>query len=382
MRILHLASFAGNSGDSLNHNGFRTWIEGFFPGQTTWSEFEIRDIYRGEKTFAHDLVYESKDSDLLIVGGGNYFELWPENTSTGTSLDFSEETLRSISCPIFFNALGVDSGQGVGFSAKANFSKFINGLTSSDKFLVSVRNDGSFQTIESIVGNTDGIQEIPDHGFFGNPVMGNSLLHKAQGTTIGINLAIDMPDIRFEGFASTESFLSEFSETLVEIHNQTQCVFKFFPHVKSDLSAISEIVDLLPDKIARQYVQVVKYDTSSKGALQVFDEYLDCDLILANRFHANVFAISKLIPVIGISNYVQIRNLYSRLSLERLCFDVSNPGFQQGLTDFVIAANSERDLITQQLSVSMGDIRNSRANFDRKLAEWLSGHGLLQDLDR
>lgn len=381
MRILHLASFAGNSGDSLNHYGFRTWIEGFFPAQATWSEFEIRDIYRGEKTFAHDLVHESKDSDLLIVGGGNYFELWPENTSTGTSLDLSEETLRLISCPIFFNALGVDSGQGVGFSAKANFSKFINGLTSSDKFLVTVRNDGSFQTIDSIVGNTDGIQEIPDHGFFGNPVIGNSLLHKAQGTTIGINLAIDLPDVRFEGFENTESFLSEFSETLVEIQNQTQCVFKFFPHVKSDLSAISRIVDLLPDKIARQYVQVVKYDTSSKGALQVFDEYLDCDLILANRFHANVFAISKLIPVIGISNYVQIRNLYSRLSLERLCFDVSNPGFQHELIEMVILAIRDPNSIAEQLKDSMQEIKRSRSDFDKKLSEWLFRHGLLHSLD-
>ena len=232
MRILHLASFAGNSGDTLNHNGFRNWLEGFFDEQVIWSEFEIRDVYRGEKTFAYDLVQESKDADLLVIGGGNYFELWPENTITGTSLDFSDETLEAINCPIFFNALGVDSGQGIGSSAKKNFAKFINHIRSSEKFLVTVRNDGSYKTIGSMIGDTEEIHEIPDHGFFGKSAVSKSLLHAGGRTTIGINLAIDMPDVRFSGFENIETFLAEFSQALVEIHKQTQCVFKFFPHVK------------------------------------------------------------------------------------------------------------------------------------------------------
>ncbi len=381
MRILHLASFAGNSGDSLNHNGFRTWMEAFFPDSVTWSDFEIRDVYRGEKTFANDLVDESKRADLLVIGGGNYLELWPENTSTGTSLDLSDETIDAIHCPIFFNALGVDAGQGIGSSAKQNFTHFINKLIGSDKFLVTVRNDGSFQTICSVLGNAEKIVEIPDHGFFGKLEVSDSCPDATDETIVGVNIAVDMPNLRFSEFENTEAFLTEFSRALVEIHAQTQCVFRFFPHVKSDLSAISKIIDLLPDMLARQYVQVVRYDTSSKGSLKLFEEYLGCSLILANRFHANVFAISSLLPVIGISNYPQISSLYSRMSLDQFCFDVRRPGFMHDLAANAVLAISDPDSTTERLRISMKVVKDSRANFEGKLVEWLYRQSLLHDMN-
>ena len=44
----------------------------------------------------------------LVIGGGNYFELWPKNSPTGTSIAMPLELFDKIEVPVFFNALGVD----------------------------------------------------------------------------------------------------------------------------------------------------------------------------------------------------------------------------------------------------------------------------------
>ena len=144
MKVLHLASFSGNSGDILNHSGFRPWFQNQISSPIKWANFEIRDVYRGDRSFKSDLLPASAGCDLLVVGGGNYLELWPSNTSTGTSLDFSPELLDSLEVPVFFNALGVDLGQGISQIAQKNFPPFIARLQNSDQFLLSVRNDGLF----------------------------------------------------------------------------------------------------------------------------------------------------------------------------------------------------------------------------------------------
>ena len=106
--------------------------------------------------------------DALIIGGGNYFELWVESSPTGTSIAIPPDLFSKIKIPIFFNALGVDPGQGVPDSSRIKFMGFLDTLLGSEQYLVSVRNDGAKKNLSRHVGNrySEAVLHTPDNGFF------------------------------------------------------------------------------------------------------------------------------------------------------------------------------------------------------------------------
>ena len=77
-----------------------------------------------------------------MIGGGNYFELWVNNSPTGTSINIKLSLLEKINIPILINSVGVDFGQGVKKRNIKKFKKFIDILIRKNSYL-SFRNDGA-----------------------------------------------------------------------------------------------------------------------------------------------------------------------------------------------------------------------------------------------
>ena len=101
MYLSHLASFQGNIGDIASQRAFRAWFESLFPDfEITWQNLEIRKFFRNTNYKWKKMQKELTNSDCLIIGGGNFLELWPENSPTGTSLPFSIPEIESITIPI------------------------------------------------------------------------------------------------------------------------------------------------------------------------------------------------------------------------------------------------------------------------------------------
>ena len=96
MKILHIASFKGNIGDNANHIGFRDWFEKLVKHTVEWENIEIREFYRSKRKWDNGFAKEANAYDLVIIGGGNYFELWVEKSPSGTSIEISPEVLRKI----------------------------------------------------------------------------------------------------------------------------------------------------------------------------------------------------------------------------------------------------------------------------------------------
>ena len=88
IRVLHIASFTGNIGDNANHMGFRPWFEKVSSVSVSWDNLEIREFYWKERKWDMDFVDLANSYDLVVIGGGNYFELWVEDSPTGTSIIF------------------------------------------------------------------------------------------------------------------------------------------------------------------------------------------------------------------------------------------------------------------------------------------------------
>ncbi len=133
LRLLHIASFSGNVGDNANHMGFRPWFEAHVDAPAAWTNLEIREFYWRERQWDAGLVEFINSHDMLIIGGGNYFELWVEQSPTGTSIAMDLKLFDEIKVPVFFNALGVDPGQGVPDTSRERFTAFLDKLLGSDQ---------------------------------------------------------------------------------------------------------------------------------------------------------------------------------------------------------------------------------------------------------
>ena len=316
-----MASFQGNVGDVASHRAFRTWFESLFPNlEIQWLDIEIRNFYRDT-----DLAWEIFDgavsrSNCLIIGGGNFLELWPENSPTGTSLPFSRKEMEDLSVPIFINSVGVDDGQGVGQSASQNFAEFINSFVDNNRNLLSVRNDGSLSVMQRFLNpeNWNKCFELPDHAFFTNWTSEVTDFQKTR-ITIGINLAIDMPEIRFSKYNQDAfEFLSQLALTLdrlLDFHDILD--LRFIPHMYSDMKAISFILGELKDTHRRERATVTTYDTRANSQ-EFLEAYSQLDGVVGMRFHSHVFGISKGIPVFSLNSYPQIEKLLNNIGLESI----------------------------------------------------------------
>ena len=89
INILHVASFMGNIGDNANHQGFYNQLRSQI-GDFKITQFEIRETFWGTSSFNHDFANKCNAHDLVIFGGGNFFELWVDHSETGCSININK----------------------------------------------------------------------------------------------------------------------------------------------------------------------------------------------------------------------------------------------------------------------------------------------------
>ena len=373
IKVLHIASFKGNIGDIANHDGFRPWFQNLLRRKIKWKNFEIRNIYRGEKSFDKEFASKANESDLVVWGGGNYFELWVPNSPTGTSLSISNKIFSSIKTPMFFNAVGVDVGQGIAKDNLKKFKHFLRKLLSSSQYLVSVRNDGAMSTLKKYFPDLayNKIQIVPDGGFFAKY---KNFFHAKSRPCMGLNLAGDMLKERFNGKRqhSLKSFISELAQAITEIYkNNNKIKIILFPHIYSDLKLYAILLEMLPDKIRRENVSVAEYQGDKLGAKSIFTKYNLCDIMFAMRFHANVVGIGAGIPTFGLCCYPQIDFLYKELKIPNHCINVKKAGFQQKINRMFFRVNANPAKYKNRIKNCNQRLSEQRKNVSLQIKKWL-----------
>jgi polysaccharide pyruvyl transferase WcaK-like protein len=373
IKVLHLASFDGNIGDNANHNGFYKHLRKNHDYNFEFNKLEIREFYWNKRYFDKSFVSLVNQHDLLVVGGGNYFELWVESSPTGTSIAIELDLLKEIKTPIFFNSLGVDAGQGASEQSLKKFRSFLDVLIDRGDF-ISVRNDGAIKTLSDLVGERylEHVIDTPDAGFFLET--SQSSAYYANKKYIAINVATDMDDIRFDkdnGKLGYNEFVNEIINFLMVFltkHSEYELVF--VPHIFRDISFINDVLEKLDDEIRRKRVTVAPLlhgDDSFKDVMCIYDT---ARLVLGGRFHANVCSFGLGTPVIGLVNYIQIENLH--LDLESDSFiNISEKDFSVELANMVdrkLTLKVEKDFSIRdkmQINYSL---------FIKSFFNWLGNH--------
>lgn len=374
LSVLHLASFRGNTGDVLNHIAFRPWFESLLGREVKWVDLEVRGYFRRQWAFDENFLAEVNRHDMFVIGGGNYFETWPSNSRSGTSIDLLVEDFERVRVPVFINSIGVDTGQGISMNAAAQLPRLLDHFSSSQEVLMSVRNDGAMHAAGSFGGEAvrDWVIDLPDAGFFMPITASKDSGHQF----VGLNLACDMPEIRFANgdptrfVAAVADFMTRLSLTYPDVE------FKLFQHIYSDVSILSMLLMELPDHVRRERVHLVGLSPGEEGALSIAHEYASCSVVVANRFHSAVIPIGMGIATIGIETYPQVRHLFDDLSLSNWCVDGLDAGtLSDNLLRLVSGLCDSRE-VPEDFTRAVDSLSRRRATASQKVRDWLVGHGL------
>ncbi len=373
LKVLHLASFLGNIGDHANHQGFYSLFLKKIPADVT--QLEIRKFYnnRKEMQFDDSFVRMVNSYDLLILGGGGFFDLQWDYSHTATTIDFSEKVVEAITIPVLVNAMGYHEYGQVDRRHVARFGAFLQTISNKPNWFVSVRNDGSFERLQARYTHLlpDGaVHKVPDSGFLYTPKnLKQCQIDAKSATWIGFSITNDLFQKKFNGTIDPKIFnahMGTYINTLLARSPSYRVLL--FPHAHQDIATISEVLSHIDDKYRRERVSVAPLCVNAESIDVVFDLYRACTCIVGMRFHANVCAIGMGIPTIGLAGHEQIVGLYRELGLSDRCIVVSTPGFVRELDQCL------KQTIRRQLSVRK-KYKDIRAQLVKKSQQYIRAVG-------
>ena len=382
IKALHIASFNGNIGDNANHNGFRRRLVETLNKEIDFHNLEMREFYQSwnlRDFNSNEFIDLCNKHDLIIIGGGNFFELKWDYSYTGTTINISLETLDKITTPLLIHGVGCDIAKGASESSIIKFKVFLETVTKNDRVLVSVRNDGSYGTIQSLYGDLfDGkIYRVPDGAFFMQSKTFDFPEINEKYNSVGINVVSDMNEVRFSNQIDDGVSYDEFIQGLAIEMNSFMKRYPnyqliFFPHIYSDLSAIYHLLENIEDQYRRIRVVIAPCLTGEGSDEYIFGLYKECDFIMGMRFHSNVCAITQNIPTIGLSSYKKIIDLYNEIGLANRLVAVNKKGFEVKIREMMDQTVTSLCDIKKDYSKVNEDIFKESLEFYDAVKKWFA----------
>lgn len=333
-KILHVAAFEGNVGDNASHLGFNKILD-LLGINVIIDRLEIRKTYNNYKGsdkiyFDDTFVVLANQYDYVIFGGGGFLDYWVENSINGTTINISNDILKKITTKILITSIGSNPHRKIPEGNIEKYKNFLNYVRNSNNIKIALRNDGSLESIRNDLGYqySDIFFNILDHGFFYIPSNIVSLPIKEK--FLCINITADQIEMYNDGkiaINDKRAYLTELSELVQEIINTYKLKVVFTPHIFSDLNAITEVLDLLPDYYKRSEVIVAPLLQGDIGTDYLFNLYSNSEFVIASRYHANVCSINQNKKVIGLSPLQRIEYIHEQFSLSNSYVEIS-PGFK------------------------------------------------------
>jgi polysaccharide pyruvyl transferase WcaK-like protein len=354
-RILHIASFDGNIGDNASHIGFDN-ILSLLDLDLSIDRLEIRKAYNNYKgkdkiLFDETFAEEANNYDYVIFGGGGFLDYWVENSPTGTTISLTETAINKLTTNVLITSVGAHPNKKVPEKNYELFRSFINKIAKKDNFTVALRNDGSKDSLCSVFDNkfASNFNEVLDHGFYYKPKIEDRL--KIEGDYICFNVTKDQVNMYNNGnkIEDFTSYFHEISSLVISIINDYGYKVVFMPHIYSDISAISELFDYLPDWALRNEIIVAPYIQGDDGCDFIFNTYVKSSGVIASRYHANVVALDNGINCFGLSPLSRIKSLNEDLD-NHFGYAFPTPGFSKEIISFLFESKVDnRNAIMKSL---------------------------------
>lgn len=327
-KILHLASFQGNVGDILNHQGFYSTYGHLF-GEYQVTKIEIRDFYASaEKQRRFDDAFADyvNEFDLFIIGGGGFFDAKWTYSHTGTTIDMSEQFIDSIKIPVLINGMGYHENPDMKeYEVYDRFEHFIRSIANRSNWLVTLRNDGSLERITNRYGVIPNVHKVPDSGFLGLQQTKNFNFNN-ESEYIGLCITNESFSKTYNKEITVEAFNKKIAEVLVELSKRY--VIVLFSHTPQDIDVISKLFNYLPSHVKRNRIITTPYTAIGEESLMLLRPYYErCKCIVGMRFHSVIMALQLGLPIIALAGHTQIEALMADLNLTDKCIRVHDDNY-------------------------------------------------------
>lgn len=377
MKILHVASFSGNIGDNASHQGLYSILNEIIDYPEI-KKIEIRKFYKNyrrsdRRCFDREFVRFANHFDLLLIGGGGFFDYWVPNSKTGTTIDIDSNSLEDLRVPTLFASIGSFPHKEVPEGNVEKYRSFLLQLLEKDNVKIVLRNDGSLQKVQSILGSTSmsKIVERLDHGFFYRNDSRTSI--PLSRPFIAINVATDQLAMKSEwhkGIPRNE-FYESIARIVENIVGDLARDVLFVPHVFSDLEAVTKICSRVDGIFVRTNIAIAPCYQGNNGANQVYSLYNAADGVIATRFHANVCNIALGNRVLGIELLDRVKYLYESLGMG-----------ERSVPIYQLISDGGTEIVNELLRASTFDVTNSNTILSRMQTETIGTYrSFIQSLE-
>ena len=330
LRILHIASFAGNIGDNASHIGFRRILKtlGIF---AKIDQMEIRRFYKNyslpdKQVFDESFVVMANKYDLVVFGGGGFLDFWVPNSETGTTIDISLDLFEKLNVPLLFTSVGCIPHKDVPEGNIEKFTRFVHAILEIKNAEIAVRNDGSKTILKAVLGEETAakIPQILDNGFFYQPQRRYSRI--IDGKYVAINVTKDQLLMKNQiiGEINTEHFNQELRKYIDSIINYSDLKIVFVPHIFSDIEAIQYALKDVNDFVIRTRVAIAPYIQGDYGSDYLMSVYEGAEYVVGMRFHANVCSLAQGKPIAGLAALDRIKYMCQSVGAENYIVDVNS----------------------------------------------------------
>lgn len=368
IRIAHIASHRGNVGDILNHKGFYKYIISEL-GEVEIEKIELRDFYYSaekRKEFNKEYAVYLNKFDLVIIGGGGFFDVQWNESATGTTLDFSDEFIDELRVNVVVNGIGYHEYPEVTTDECCyKYKRFIDIVKKKNNWILTYRNDGSLSRMKNRYGEDflSDIAVVPDSALYLGIENSNTYESKSSEFTIGMCITNELfSSVYNNGVKENEfnNYVSGIINTLCGRGYRVQLI----PHTPADIQTISIIMNNIKNEYKRQRITVGVLDCNSSRAIDNLNcNYQLCDCVIGMRFHSCIMGLNCRIPTIGLAGHEQIEGLFKELMIQDYLVKVDNLKFADKLIYLVDKLINERNSIQDCYNEIYKKIYNQKTEY-------------------
>ena len=397
MRIIHLANWnSTNIGNGALISGTERSLKEDIPEiellPEPWDNYTF-----GIKKFDASFVDFVNSTDGLLIGPAVTLNGQKHQVETGTRVELPLPLWRKIKKPIVFYGISYRHWENQRYHNREQFEKTFAYILNNPKILLSVRNDGTKNWLEKMLGQdlAGKVYVIPDPALYvetrdsfhpelhtekKNVILSlnnEDEVYRFGGTGRKIawkllaNFVPEKPLIRawkkIPGWDQRRTnFLKNLALALETVSKEFDLNIILAPHYFDDFRAISEFIPRCPLRFPHQ----VLISTGMARVPQTpyfYDLYGKVDLALSMRVHSMSPAMGLGVPTIALTSQSRMTEFLKDAGLDNLGVDIFDDKLHTTLAEKIIAILRDNQKTKNLINKSIRELRNRTHQFNQEI---------------
>lgn len=347
------------------------------------------DLYsQGHLRFDRDFVDRVNATDGLLVGAAVAIDGRDIYRNTGMRFDLPFELWDAIERPIVFYGISHSAWQAKPHAHLDRLRLFAERVTTDERVLFSVRNDGTKAWLERVTGvASDRIRVAPDPAVY-VPVRDSphpELRRDRVNVVVSLNEEHDI--YRFGGRQPTGAearrerlgtylvhtrlsrfayvpewrvrrgaFLRALAGALARVAQEVELNVVVAAHTFGDLRMSIELIEAMPEGLRQRCVFAPMGLPTEQGPV-FYDLYAKADLAISMRIHSMNPTVGLGTPVVPIVSQSRMRDFMADAGLADLCVELLADDLEDQVAARALAALANPGAVRERLAVARAGLR-------------------------